>query len=143
MKKRKGCKFIKQRSSYFLIISQNNCISLRDSLTEKFINIKIDKSKKKKERLTLSWRRSISYRNQSIDLGSKSMDWFLYDNGLRHERVKITTVSFNYQAVIYLFKTNGINIRSMNGNLSKLTIKISDQWRWIRSGVFIVNFKQI
>ena len=32
--------------------------------------------------LTLSWRRPLSYRNQS-----KSMDWFLYDNGLRHERV--------------------------------------------------------
>ena len=30
---------------------------------------------------TLSWRGPFSYRNQS-------MDWFLYDNGLRHERVK-------------------------------------------------------
>ena len=38
--------------------------------------------------LTLSWWRLFSYRNQSIDLQSKSMDWFLYDNGLRHERVK-------------------------------------------------------
>ena len=37
--------------------------------------------------LTLSWRRPLSYRNQSIDFQSKSMDWFLYDNGLRHERV--------------------------------------------------------
>ena len=37
--------------------------------------------------LTLSWRRSLSYRNQPIDLKSKSMDWFLYDNGLCHERV--------------------------------------------------------
>ena len=37
--------------------------------------------------LTLSWRRLISYRNQSIDLLLKSMDWFLYDIGLRHERV--------------------------------------------------------
>ena len=36
--------------------------------------------------LTLSWRRPFSYRNQSIDLHSKSMDRFLYDNGLRHER---------------------------------------------------------
>ena len=33
--------------------------------------------------LTLSWRRSLSYRNQS-----KSVDWFLYDRNLRHERVK-------------------------------------------------------
>ena len=38
--------------------------------------------------VTLSRRRPLSYRNQSIDLQSKSMDWFLYDNGLRHERVK-------------------------------------------------------
>ena len=29
--------------------------------------------------LTLSRRRSISYRNQSIDLQSKSVGWFLYD----------------------------------------------------------------
>ena len=40
-------------------------------------------------KLTLSWRRPLSYRNQSIDLLSKSMDWFLHDNGLRHERVKL------------------------------------------------------
>ena len=37
---------------------------------------------------TLSWRRPLSYRNQSIDLLRKLMNWFLYDNGLRHERVK-------------------------------------------------------
>ena len=36
--------------------------------------------------LTLSWWRPLSYRNQSIELLRKSMDWFLYDNGLRHER---------------------------------------------------------
>ena len=36
----------------------------------------------------LSRRRPLSCRNQSIDLLCKSMDCFLYDNGLRHERVK-------------------------------------------------------
>ena len=40
--------------------------------------------------LTISWRRPSSYRNQSIDLLCKTMDWFLYDNGLCHERVKFT-----------------------------------------------------
>ena len=39
-------------------------------------------------RLTLSWRRPLSYKNQSIDLQSKSMDCFLYDIGLHHESVK-------------------------------------------------------
>ena len=38
--------------------------------------------------LTLSWRKPLSYRNQAIDLLCKSMDWLLYDNGHRHERVK-------------------------------------------------------
>ena len=35
--------------------------------------------------LTLSWQRSLSYRNQPIDLQSKSMTCFLYDRDLRHE----------------------------------------------------------
>ena len=39
--------------------------------------------------LNLLWRRPLPYRNQSIDLQSKSIDWFLYDNGLRHERMTI------------------------------------------------------
>ena len=42
--------------------------------------------------LTLSGRRSLSYRNQSIDLLGKLVDWFLYDNGLRHERVYYTFI---------------------------------------------------
>ena len=41
----------------------------------------------KEQILALSWRRPLSYRNQSINLQSKSMEWFLYDNGFRHERV--------------------------------------------------------
>ena len=57
--------------------------------------------------LTLSWRRSLLYRSQSIDFSCKSMDWFLYDRDLRHERVSarlcylfskaISTIAF-YQA---------------------------------------------
>ena len=38
--------------------------------------------------LILSWRRSLSYRNRPINLRSKSMDWFLFDKDLRHERFK-------------------------------------------------------
>ena len=30
---------------------------------------------------------AVIYRNQSIDLLCKSMDWFLYDNGLRYEKL--------------------------------------------------------
>ena len=44
--------------------------------------------------VSLSWWRRLSYRNQSIDLQSKSMDWFLYDNSLHHERVKVFQNSY-------------------------------------------------
>ena len=44
--------------------------------------------------LTLSRRRPLPYRNQSIDLRSKSVDWFLYDNGLRLERVNISDIYY-------------------------------------------------
>ena len=58
--------------------------------------------------LTLSRRRPLSYRNQSTDLRSKSMDWFLYDNGLRLESVqqKIFIVSnwlSHVQQMIFTF----------------------------------------
>ena len=33
--------------------------------------------------------------NHSIDLLRKSMDWFLYDNELRHERVKSNSIYKN------------------------------------------------
>ena len=36
--------------------------------------------------LTLSWWRALSYTNQSINLQSKLMDWFLYERALRQER---------------------------------------------------------
>ena len=51
--------------------------------------------------LTLSWRRPLTYRNKSIDLQSKSMDWFLYDNDLRHERVECNLVWYLDSTVIY------------------------------------------
>ena len=51
-------------------------------------------------KLTLSRRRPISCRNQSIDLLWKSMDWFLYDIGLRRERVK-RCVIVTYKHGIY------------------------------------------
>ena len=49
--------------------------------------IKNHYKKKLRFSLTLSWWRSLSYRNQSTDLQSKSMDWFLYDRDICHERV--------------------------------------------------------
>ena len=45
-------------------------------------------------KLTHSWRRSLQYRNQFIDLLRRSLDCFLYD--LRHERVKLCSPLFSH-----------------------------------------------
>ena len=47
--------------------------------------------------LTLSRRRSLSYRNQSIDLQSKSMDWSLYDRDFRLETAKLFSQKFRHK----------------------------------------------
>ena len=59
----------------------NNLSKISNALTKSYLL-----------KLTLLWRRPLSYRNQSIHLQSKSMDWFLYDNGLRHERVNTNLI---------------------------------------------------
>ena len=74
----------------------------RHMKTQKHVNTYSQVKREKEEEtwcnksrvLTFSWRRPISYRNQSIDLLCKSMDWFLFDIGLRHERVKLIILSF-------------------------------------------------
>ena len=38
----------------------------------------------------------MSYKNQSIDLLRKSVCWFLYDIGLRHEKVKTKIVFLDF-----------------------------------------------
>ena len=61
--------------------------------------------------LTLSWRRPLSYRNQFIDLLYKSMDWFLDNISLRHERVKSSFRSQDIQIFVLTFwscRTNGL-----------------------------------
>ena len=45
--------------------------------------------------LTLSWWRSLLYRNQSIHLLCESMDCFLYDKDLHNERVNFLAL-FKY-----------------------------------------------
>ena len=44
--------------------------------------------------LTLSWWRSLSHRNQSIDLLCKSMDWFRYNKDLHHEWLSLIIEKF-------------------------------------------------
>ena len=47
----------------------------------------------------LTWRRSLSYRNQSIDLLRRSMGWFLYDRDLRHELRRSSSIILQNSAL--------------------------------------------
>ena len=60
-------------------MSDYQCLSFLKIKPNPFLNV---------AHLTLSWRRSLSYKNRPIDLQSKSMDWFLHDMDLCHERGK-------------------------------------------------------
>ena len=48
-----------------------------------------------------------------------------------------------YPVGIYLFKVNNRNTGTVGEICSKLTVKTPERSQWRRSGVFIVNFKQI
>ena len=92
-----------------------------------------------------SWRKSLSYRNQFIDLQSKSIDWFLYDKYLRHERVKrasVLTFQSRLHHIISItvskswsFESRGDEIKNLSGLIDEffLTASLWDtKWfQWI------------
>ena len=77
-----------------------------------------------KHLLTLSWQRPVSYRNQSIDLQSKTIDWFLYDNGLRHERVKVRKLTSDSSMVVTIasFQSADPSLISWCGSFATLLL---------------------
>ena len=99
-----------------------------------------------KNSLTLSWRSPLSYRNQSIDLYCKSMDWFLYDNGLRHERVKLLLTlrlffkSFHLRHVITHNSTKFIIFLKFILQILSLNIFLKNYW--IFAMQIVPNFTQ-
>ena len=100
--------------------------------------------------LTLSWRRPLSYRNVSIDLQSKSVDWFLYDNALRQERLYKTNRKQNRE----LIKRKTANIvklkieiriaRNLEGSYFKFAANVQNFYILTleRSRIFQKNFIQ-
>ena len=80
--------------------------------------------------LTLSWRRPLSYTNQSIALQSKSMDWFLYDNGLRFGRVKGIRLVFLVLYQYYSREQLWIVWRFVNYNFVKIKSFLNQRRCW-------------
>ena len=86
--------------------------------------------------LTLSWWRPLSYRNQSIDLLCKSMDWFLYDNGLRHEIInKAILKSTLWQAIKKSFAIWGSMLKIM-GTCTNYSITFKIQYSFFLISTF-------
>ena len=50
-----------------------------------------------------SFMTEVPARNQSVDLSSKSMDWFLYGRDLRHERVKLTQNKIAMALLVFFY----------------------------------------
>ena len=78
--------------------------------------------------LTLSWRGPLSYRTQSIDLL-----WFLYDNDLRHERVKCiisvyVTQSKESREVQLDLKLNSFSSIKNQGLIRRRKNKLEKKW---------------
>ena len=90
--------------------------------------------------LTLSWRRPISYRNQSIEF---SLIIYLY-NILTPILEKLTMNTFIWiPENIYLFKVNNKNTTERHEIFLKLTIQTPERRCLHRSDIFIVNLQHI
>ena len=83
---------------------------------------------------TLSWQGPLSYRNQSIDLQSKSMYWFLYDNGLRHKRVKHQPT--NCLSVFDHFV--GLALKGL-----KISHRVRDKTTWLTGRTSLIFFYEL
>ena len=87
--------------------------------------------------LIISWRRSLSYRDQSTGLLFKSMNWFLFDRGPCHERINASIQSthgllMKFVVAIY-FKVVQINdLNNQTGNTFK-------QWMAFNWLIFFLN----
>ena len=80
--------------------------------------------------LTHTWQRPLSYRNQSINLLCISVDWFLYDRDLRHERIK-SLRKFTTIRSKTLFQGNYFSWKgSLKMTLCEIFLLTSSEIRW-------------
>ena len=78
------------------------------------------KSIVRENQLILSWRRPLSYRTLLL---RKLMDWFLYDNGLRHEKVKKKKKAQLRSIIKYIASKNVIRFVTRRCSVKKAFLK--------------------
>ena len=69
--------------------------------------------------VTLSWQRSLSYSNQSIDLQSKSMNWFLYDRGKSPMVIWWSKSFLKWSIFVKTFRKNHCSVRETDRLISQ------------------------
>ena len=82
---------------------QSECGKIRTRITlntDTFYEVLIVRSEV--DTLILSWQKCLWYRNQSFDLQSKSIYWFLYDRDLCHERVKTIIMQWMVRCLLVI-----------------------------------------
>ena len=84
--------------------------------------------------LTLSWRRSLSYRKQPIDLLCKSMDWLLYDKGLCHERVNPI-----HDTCLFLYPLKTWENQRVS-DVFRGYRKRPEVWKWVKPLLIILSY---
>ena len=73
--------------------------------------------------LMLSLRRSLSHRNQPIDLLCKSINWFLYDRDLGHERVNPVQANVPYLYALKIYQKTRVFLIFSGGILKWIQYK--------------------
>ena len=91
-------------------------------------------------RLSLSWGRPLAYRNQSIDLHCKSMDWFLYDNGLPYERIKGSRLMLTKWTI---FRHRHVQDTKIKENLYSLAMVSKFRFQYGADLSELINFKYV
>ena len=102
--------------------------------------------------LNLFWRRSLLYRNQSIDMQNKLMVWFLYDRNFRQERVNALLLAcihwdifLDYDKIIDIYASkyprSMLLINTLNKNQTVETLNARKTYKaYIDFGIFSLYF---
>ena len=102
--------------------------------------------------LNLFWRRSLLYRNQSIDMQNKLMVWFLYGSNFRQERVNALLLAcihwdifLDYDKIIDIYASkyprSMLLINTLNKNQTVETLNARKTYKaYIDFGIFSLYF---
>ena len=90
--------------------------------------------------LTLSWRRSLSHRNQSINLLYKLIGWFLYGRDFVMKELEAFTLRYSVNKLFRKMSQNSQDISAMESFLVQLQIYTCKFSKIVATQVFLCEF---